>query len=380
MSNPQTNYTVGELDLSGIFQPYTSGNNAVTGYKISSGQDLSGIFQPYSTGTTKAETTNYFVYNYNGIIGTKDLSDIFQNINSPIFSYTTNGIVSYSNPFVTTPPNTGYTYILFNSTAPLEPYYFNLTGTIPTLYYMIVGAGGVGQSSSFQDAFVGGAGGGAGGCRNDCISDFSANSYNITIPVVSDGLYTKLYTSDNSYVLQALNGQFIQRGSVNLNGIDLSPISSTPDETGVGGTTGEKNGALPGGPVYLGTNGSSNNYLYFLGDNLLSHTYFGGGGGGGAGRRVSNDGVNANGGDGGGGGGGGGLYDSAVYGIGGIGKNGSNGVNASDSSGSNGGSAFNSIDQGYGGGGGGGGSADYSSIGIGGNGGGAVLLLYFQTP
>ena len=80
MSNPQTFYTVGVLDLSGIFQPYTSGNNAVTGYKISSGQDLSGIFQPFISGN-KAIPTNYFVYNYNNL-GTKDLSDIFAPYNN----------------------------------------------------------------------------------------------------------------------------------------------------------------------------------------------------------------------------------------------------------------------------------------------------------
>ena len=41
MSNPTTYYNVGGIDLSNIFQPYSSGALArATGYRILGGQDL----------------------------------------------------------------------------------------------------------------------------------------------------------------------------------------------------------------------------------------------------------------------------------------------------------------------------------------------------
>ena len=61
MSNPQTFYTVGGVDLSNIFQPYTSGTQAsATGYKISGGADFNTIFAPYTSGTP-ASATGYKV-------------------------------------------------------------------------------------------------------------------------------------------------------------------------------------------------------------------------------------------------------------------------------------------------------------------------------
>jgi hypothetical protein len=52
-----TGFKVGGVDLSNIFQVYSSGNNAVTGYKVN-GRDLSSIFQAYTTGT-QATVTGY---------------------------------------------------------------------------------------------------------------------------------------------------------------------------------------------------------------------------------------------------------------------------------------------------------------------------------
>jgi hypothetical protein len=77
MTNPQTFYTVtvGQ-DLSGIFQPYTSGSKASnTDYKIPNGTDLKDIFAPYIFGYAKANTTNYIVNNIN--YSNLDLKDIF---------------------------------------------------------------------------------------------------------------------------------------------------------------------------------------------------------------------------------------------------------------------------------------------------------------
>ena len=265
-------------------------------------------------------------------------------------------------------------YILFNSSTTNN---FTINVNIPNLYYMIVGAGGTGSNSSANGTYIGGSGGGAGGCWNNSIVDFSANSYTITIPAITAGLYTKL-TNNSNFTLEAQNGQLLQRGEVKLNTTILSPVSSTPNDQGVGGSSGQNAGASPGGGLYLNP-GNTGNYLTFLGDNLISNTYFGGGGGGGAGIIVTT-GANGNGGNGGGGGGGAGVKDG-IRGTGGIGTNGSNGANATTNNGSNGGNAFNSIGLGYGGGGGGGGAGSASSpAGVGGSGGGAVLLLYFQLP
>jgi hypothetical protein len=50
-----TGFNVAGVDLSNIFQVYSSGNNAATGYTVN-GRDLSSIFQPYTTGTQAAIT------------------------------------------------------------------------------------------------------------------------------------------------------------------------------------------------------------------------------------------------------------------------------------------------------------------------------------
>lgn len=51
MSNPTTNFLVGGIDLSSIFQPLSSSTPypTATGYKIPDGQDLNQIFSPLST-------------------------------------------------------------------------------------------------------------------------------------------------------------------------------------------------------------------------------------------------------------------------------------------------------------------------------------------
>ena len=157
MSNPKTSYTVGGLDLSGIFQPYSSGNNAVTGYKISSGQDLSGIFQPFISGN-KAIPTYYFVYNYNNL-GTKDLSDIFAPYNI-ITQF--GGTSEFSGE---------YTIVSFTGISGS----ININSTVSTtFYYLVVGGGGGGGS------YYGG-GGGAGGVLQGSFSTSGQNTINITV-------------------------------------------------------------------------------------------------------------------------------------------------------------------------------------------------------
>jgi hypothetical protein len=372
MSNPKTFYTVGGLDLSSIFQPLGSlSASAKTNYKISGGLDLNTIFANISTGSSIGYNTNYIVKNYNDISGNNlDLRNIF----AAYKPYTTNGIVSSTNPFVTSAPSNGYTYILFNSSSTNS---FNiLTGTIPILYYMIVGLGCNGRIGALS-AITGGVAGGAGGIWNDFVNNFPVANYNVTIPNVSSLLNTTFTnsTSPSAFSLIAQSGQEAYRGAVDmsLNSINYSksPSSNIAGEFGVGGQAGEYNGGENGGGVFLNS-GNIGNFLTFLGDNLLSNTLFGGGGGGGSNYEATNQ----NGGSGGGGGGGG-----ATYGVGGTGVNGFTGGGGGGVGGV-GGSSFtaSTTTKGYGGGGGGGGKSSNNQGAAGGIGGPAMLLLYFQYP
>jgi alpha-tubulin suppressor-like RCC1 family protein len=68
-----TGFSVAGVDLSNIFQVYSSGNNAATGYRVN-GRDLSSIFQAYTTGT-QAGITGY------KISGGGDLNGVFSKSN-----------------------------------------------------------------------------------------------------------------------------------------------------------------------------------------------------------------------------------------------------------------------------------------------------------
>ena len=88
MSNPQTFYTVGGVDLSNIFQPYTSGTQAsATGYKILGGADFNTIFAPYTSGTP-ASATGYKV-------GGNDLNSIFAKYNLSTWSALGSGVNNF---------------------------------------------------------------------------------------------------------------------------------------------------------------------------------------------------------------------------------------------------------------------------------------------
>ena len=65
MSNPQTFYKVGGVDLSNIFQPLSLGSQSVvlTKYNVTGYGDLNTIFAAYTSGT-KATATGYTVTGY----------------------------------------------------------------------------------------------------------------------------------------------------------------------------------------------------------------------------------------------------------------------------------------------------------------------------
>ena len=95
MSNPQTFYTVGGLDLSNIFQPLSLGSSTlVTGYKFgNSHADLNTIFAAYPGSGPQASATGYKV-------GVNDLNTIFAKYNNNVFPITNSLLTSsttYSN-------------------------------------------------------------------------------------------------------------------------------------------------------------------------------------------------------------------------------------------------------------------------------------------
>ena len=75
MSNPQTFYKVGGVDLSNIFQPLTGTQSPITtGYKLPNGDDLNTIFEPYPGTGIKAPETSY------NVTGLGDLNNIFNHL------------------------------------------------------------------------------------------------------------------------------------------------------------------------------------------------------------------------------------------------------------------------------------------------------------
>lgn len=91
MSNPQTYYTVGALDLSSIFQPLSLGtkSNITTYYNVSGYGDLNNIFAAYPGSGIKAATTGYNVTNYG------DLSNIFAKYEPRTWTFTTSNVTAY---------------------------------------------------------------------------------------------------------------------------------------------------------------------------------------------------------------------------------------------------------------------------------------------
>jgi hypothetical protein len=361
---------------------------------------VNGTTTSYQVTVTTSGTYSFYIKGYNGNTESHDSNTVSVTV---VIEITTNGSITNYNPLSGNTTVTGYTYILFNN---VGSFYFNTSCNISNFYYMIVGQGGNAQSGFTGSYYsIGGDGGGAGGIWNG-VTSLSSGNYSITIPAVNniDSATIQNASSSSLFNITATTGGFINRGAVNItinsSTTTLSPASSTDGSIGVGGQPSEvtqvssgsggpftETPGSAGGAVYLGSNGSSGNYMYFLGDNILSNTLFGGGGGGG-GRGDSpatgtpptpptgSPAYPATTGYNGGGGGGGG-------GVGLAGGTGVNGLTGNNNGGS-GGNAFtnSSITSGYGGGGGGGGSITVGGTnatprGPGGTGGPAMLMIYF---
>ena len=408
MSNPETFYTVGGLDLSSIFQPLSLGSSApATGYSVNGVGDLNQIFAAYpGLPATKAPLTNY---NVNGV----DLNTIFAKYDLNIFPFTITGSINYSTGTLT---NT-YNIIYFRPTAFIAGTFtvtplFNLN--IYQLFVVASGGTGIGRN--------GGNGGQILFNQNTTIGanpiavtpsnviSLTVGQANNTIPhtVTNTGNPSTASIPSLSINLNALGGQGAAGGTEN--GGSPAVITNAGDGTlniytglyyggGGGPSGGSQQPGLPGGKGGGGGGGGSYN-----GDTDQGTFNFNGASGGGVNFLGNNGGAGGNFGNGGGGtyntqgqpgtpsqnGGGGGAGSWGQNYTGASGGNGGNGGGNSGLGGSNpglgnvrGGSGGGGGGGGYYGGGGGaggqgGGIGD--AQGYGGGGGAGVILLIYKLP
>ena len=171
MSNPTTNYRVGGVDLSTIFQPLSQGSaiGYDTNYTVSGYGDLRNIFAAYTGAPgTQAPVTGY------SVTGHGDLNTIFAK--TPLYSITNQS----ADLKITTIKNNGYTGLIFetnqqpNTSAGVDTctIVFNASKHISCL---IVGGGGGGSAGNYigiysDDSTSGGGGGGGAGFINDAFN------------------------------------------------------------------------------------------------------------------------------------------------------------------------------------------------------------------
>ena len=319
MSNPTTFYTVGGLDLSNIFQPYSGPPSAITtGYKVNT-TDLNQIFAPYIPGNPQASPTGYTVPIYG------DLNTIFASM--PFYTAT--------GDYTKTSDGTYNTIITFKSG--IGTILFNTN--VGTVSCIVVGGGGGAdhgaKAASQTSGGSGGNGGGGGQVIQQNLTYSIATSYNISIGAGgTGGLWVVNSLPPPSYITVASTDG-------NSSSLDIIvALGGTKNSGGIGGI-----GGTGASDPKNGVNGSQ-------GTNGYGSS--GGGGGGGIGRPSpqSKGGTSTNG-AGSGGGGGGGTGDT--------------GGGAGDNTG------------GGGGGGGGAGSAQPQHSSNGGNGGSGIIILKFNT-
>lgn len=368
MSNPQTYYTVGGIDLSSIFQPLSLGSPYpyLTGYTVN-GTDLNSIFAAYTSGQ-KAITTGYQVLG-------NDLNNIFEKHTPPTYVINTSNNLTF-----TEYNNNGYTGLVFevndrsnNATASII-FYKNINVSV-----LCVGGGGGGDFSSQ-------GGGGGGGITY--LTNYYMQSNNICSLQVGKG------GSGSTIFYDPTNGSdtFFNDNTTNYIGTGgSSPVNNPFNNPSIIGGNGGNSSAIDGGG---GGGGGSFSSAYIVGTGGTNNV------GGNMGYPGSYPPANTTGGDGGqsyyvnisipflqinpslitvgGGGGAGGLnLGGTSYGGAAGSGYGGNGSSSGGSGNTNGSSATNSINSGYGGGGGGAGNGSNSPIS--GSGGNGVVIIWYPT-
>jgi len=260
MSNPQTYYTYGGIDLSSIFQPLSLGTAypIATGYKIPGGQDFNQIF-------AAGNNLGYDVgYQYNGL----DLSQIFEKYNPFFYTITNNSNVNVLSPIV----HNGYTgLILENNLAPSNSPVnatcdITFSGT-KTINILLVGGGGGAACGNGGCAGGGGAGSGFVYTSFNCMSN---SAYSVSIGYGGYGRKISNGGIGNSAGSPGGNSSF-----------SLSPLTLSV----TGGQQGQGIGTATG---YAGGGGGSASSTI---DNIGGG---GGGGGGGSGSTAATSANNSN--------------------------------------------------------------------------------------
>jgi len=262
MSNPQTFYTAGGQDLSGIFQPLGSLTQALaTGYKIPDGRDLNLVFASISSGTQIGYDTGFKANNGNYI--NSDLRLVFAAYNS--IPFTTTGSPSYTY-------TSGYYTITFINSGTI-----NFTSQILNTKLLVVGGGGGGGGGGGnlnQPNNNGGGGGGGGGIGYLNTTMNNAIQYTITVGTGGGagnghngggpGINSSFIQNSTNYLTSTGGGagQGISTGSGGGAGgtsTSASAFTYTPYNGGAGGSVGYiGNPTVPLMPIII----NSTNYYY----------------------------------------------------------------------------------------------------------------------
>ncbi len=271
MSNPQTYYTCGGVDLSSIFQPYSGGTKTpLTNFNVSGYGDLNNIFDPSSNGEIITYDTGYLA---NGV----DLRYYFAGKKNQ-YIYITN---QNQNISLSTSYTNGYYIVQFTNNGIQDVNWSTATCDISFLSSGIInvilvgrgGGGGFGGGEGLGGIERASGGGGGGG-------SFSLNQ----ISIIENTNYTLTVGSGGvSYINSNQDGQASSLIGQSLN--LYQPGGSHGGNASQGSTSGGSsyNGGNGGnGGTQSGQSGQNGNYAVYV-TQYGSTLNLGGGGGGGYG-------------------------------------------------------------------------------------------------
>jgi hypothetical protein len=275
MSNPTTNFLVGGIDLSSIFQPYSSGARATaTEYKVG-GQDLNTIFAPYNSSLKKAIVTGYTTVNGS------DLNEVFAKKDP----FTTTGTVEVDY-------QSNYYIITFKSSGSIT-FVSSINDVSNASIICVAGGGGGGAGiclfQNLNPSFYAGRGGGGGG--NYQISNVNLTNIKYTVNVGLGGLGGQDYNSSyqgrpgtmsevktsSATIISCSGGGGGGSGGQTINIPGLGGNVTTPSSTTNGGGGGGGSNGVPGDNSYSFTN-NFDIPVAISGYNYVESKYCGGGG------------------------------------------------------------------------------------------------------
>lgn len=260
MSNPETYYKVGGIDLSGIFQPLSLGTpfSTQTGYKVG-GNDLNTIFAAYTSGT-KAITTGYTIPVYG------DLNNVFAKYSIPNqISLSLSNITDLTTGTGVNGSITWYKFVLSGTTTAQAIVSFTSSIGNPNcqINFCLIGGGDTGGGNFISNWGSGGGGGGIYYLTNVTFN----TSTNFTLQVGQGGL------------CQISSPFRIQNPTASILGPYTATSASTTSQ-GSGNYTGGNGGISSGGSSFQ--NGSDSTFNIVIGNfaGPDGNTYTLGGGGG----------------------------------------------------------------------------------------------------